>query len=478
MDLMERRKVKIMCMREMKWKGSKARELGNGFKLFYVGEDGRRNGVGIVLCDALKKGVLEVRRPSDRIIWMKVEVGKQVVNIMSAYAPQQGCTDEEKEEVLGRIGRGESPKTQDHLPKWRVTDTNGYILCRSNDKNTKDCKVILGEGITNQHRPVICTLRVESSDKVWNAKNQMVEAERRRKEARKRSFVDLSEENRAKYKTAKREAKRAVAVVKARAYDQLYKDLDTGEGMKKVLKMAKQRDKNSKDIYQAKLIKSEEGNVLVKDEEILERWQTYFIELLNEENTREAREEEQAENLEVVEAITEDEVKRVLKKMKNGKAVGPDNLPIERTIEHKLRRLVNISKEQFGFMEGKSTTDAIFDLRQVQEKYREIHKELHVLFIDLEKAYDRVPREELYWCMREKNIPEKYISIVKDMYKESETMVRKQLVTCDAPLNLVHHVQASLDSGSEARLVFQDFTSAFVVINQKLNSKYAAWDFL
>ncbi|XP_063600015.1 uncharacterized protein LOC134776233 [Penaeus indicus] len=142
------------------------------------------------------------------------------------------------------------------------------------------------------------------------------------------------------------------------------------------------------------------------------------MELLNRGNPREAREEEQAENLEVVEAIMEDEVKRALK-MKNGKAVGPDNLPIENTIEHRLRRLVNISKEQFGFMEGKSTTDAIFALRHVQEKYRETYKELHDVFIDLEKAYDRMPREELYWCMREKNIPEKSISIVKDMYKES-----------------------------------------------------------
>ena len=38
-----------LCVQETKWKGSKARELENGFKLFYIGEDGRRNGVGIIL---------------------------------------------------------------------------------------------------------------------------------------------------------------------------------------------------------------------------------------------------------------------------------------------------------------------------------------------------------------------------------------------------------------------------------------------
>ena len=55
----------------------------------------------------------------------------------------------------------------------------------------------------------------------------------------------------------------------------------------------------------------------------------------------------------------------------------------EHTIEGRLRRLVNISEEQFGFMKGKSTKDAIFALRQVQEKYREGHKELHSVFIQI-----------------------------------------------------------------------------------------------
>ena len=44
-------------------------------------------------------------------------------------------------------------------------------------------------------------------------------------------------------------------------------------------------------------------------------------------------------------------------------------------------------------------------------KYTEIEglEDLHFLFVDLEKQYDGVPREEPYWCMRDKGIPEKYI---------------------------------------------------------------------
>ena len=64
-----------------------------------------------------------------------------------------------------------------------------------------------------------------------------------------------NEENKAAYKTAKKEAKKSLAIAKARAYDRLYADMDTTEGHKKVLRMAKEREKNSKDIYQSKVIK-------------------------------------------------------------------------------------------------------------------------------------------------------------------------------------------------------------------------------
>ncbi len=52
------------------------------------------------------------------------------------------------------------------------------------------------------------------------------------------------------------------------------------------------------------------------------------------------------------------------------------------------RNIVSIGEEQFGFVKGKSTTDAIFALRQLQERYREGQQDLHCVFIDLEKAYE------------------------------------------------------------------------------------------
>ena len=74
----------------------------------------------------------------------------------------------------------------------------------------------------------------------------------------------------------------------------------------------------------------------------------------------------------------------------------------EKIIDRRLREETRISEEQFGFMSGRSTTDAISILRFTMEKHREKQKGLHLVFIDLEKAYDRVPRQEVWRCMRAK----------------------------------------------------------------------------
>ena len=46
------------------------------------------------------------------------------------------------------------------------------------------------------------------------------------------------------------------------------------------------------------------------------------------------------------------------------------------------------------------------------------------MFVDLEKAYDRVPREELWHCLSTSTVPEIYIRVVQEMYKDSMTTVR------------------------------------------------------
>ena len=104
----------------------------------------------------------------------------------------------------------------------------------------------------------------------------------------------------------------------------------------------------------------------------------------------------------------------------------------ERIIETRLRDRVEISKQQYGFMPGKGTTDAMFALRMLMEKYREGQRELHCVFVDLKKAYGRVPREELWYCMRKLGIVEKYVRPVLDMYEGCETVVRCAVETTES----------------------------------------------
>ena len=58
------------------------------------------------------------------------------------------------------------------------------------------------------------------------------------------------------------------------------------------------------------------------------------------------------------------------------------------------------------------------------EKYREGQRELYCVFVDLEKAYDRVQREKLWYYMIKLKMAEKYVQPEQDMYEGSETVLR------------------------------------------------------
>ena len=60
-----------------------------------------------------------------------------------------------------------------------------------------------------------------------------------------------------------------------------------------------------------------------------ERWRQYYQKVMNEDNPREVRNEQQAEVEDDITEITSAEIEMALRNMKNGKATGPDNLPVE-----------------------------------------------------------------------------------------------------------------------------------------------------
>ena len=94
-------------------------------------------------------------------------------------------------------------------------------------------------------------------------------------------------------------------------------------------------------------------------------------------------------------------------------------------LDERIRKLVKIDPQKFGFMPGKSRVDAIFIVRQLVEKRIEGNLAVFCGFVDLEKAYDRLPREVLlYWCLRRKGVSEKLVRMVMETYQDCKTAVR------------------------------------------------------
>ncbi|KAK3525556.1 hypothetical protein QTP86_034849 [Hemibagrus guttatus] len=427
-DMLERRKVDMLCVQETRWKGSKAHSIGAGFKLFYYGVDSKRNGVGVVLKEKFARNVLEVKRVSDRVMSLKLEIEGVMLNVVSGYAPQVGCELEEKEifwseldevmesiptgervvigadfnghvgegnrgdeEVMGKFGVKERnlegqmvvdfakrmdmavvntyfQKREEH----RVTYKSGgrrtqvdYILCRrGNLKEISDCKVVVGESVARQHRMVVCRMtllvckttrqklrqalggqvvlpddwkttaeviretgrkvvgvssgRRKEDKETWWWNEDVQDSIQRKRLAKKKWDMDRTEENRQEYKESyrlQRRVKREVSKAKQKAYDELYTRLDTREGEKDLYRLARQRDRD--------------GRVLTSEESVQRRWKEYFEELMNEENEREKRIEGVNSAEKKVGKIRKDEVRKALKRMKSGKAVGPDDILVE-----------------------------------------------------------------------------------------------------------------------------------------------------
>jgi hypothetical protein len=114
-------------------------------------------------------------------------------------------------------------------------------------------------------------------------------------------------------------------------------------------------------------------------------------------------------------------------------------------IEHRLRRVTNVTKNQFGFMSGRSTIETIFLIRQLMKKCREQKKDMHMIFNDLEKAYDKVTRNVMWWALQKHKVSSKYITLIKDMYDNVVISVRtSDGDTNNFPINIGLHQGSAL----------------------------------
>ena len=160
--------------------------------------------------------------------------------------------------------------------------------------------------------------------------NQEVQEKLKDKKKAKKAWDTIRDDaSKLAYKTAIKQAKREVAKARNKAYEELYEKLETKEGENEVFKIAKQKNRQSKDVQQVRVIKSKTGEILMEEEKVKQRWKEYFDNLLNHENPRERRETRTEERERDVEDISGEEVRTGLRRMKKGKAQGPDDIPVE-----------------------------------------------------------------------------------------------------------------------------------------------------
>ena len=85
----------------------------------------------------------------------------------------------------------------------------------------------------------------------------------------------------------------------------------------------------------------------------------------------------------------------------------------EKVIEYMLRFETIIFEKQFEFMPRRSTTGAIYLLREMIEKYRSRRRNLSMIFIDLVKTYDQVPIDTLKRALEKKRVNVAYIKTIQ-----------------------------------------------------------------
>ena len=290
------------------------------------------------------------------------------------------------------------------------------------------------------------------------------------------------------YMVANRKCKRAVEAAKRTKRREFANKLNTAEGMQNVFKIAKQMVKDSKISLGGSCLKDENGKVVTGDENLKKLWKKFMEKLLNEENEWDGKVEAdkvEGPQLEISQEEVKNVMKK-MKYGKAGGPTGvvadmfkaggetvvkwitnlcnsivtegkiPDDWtkstmatlykgkgdPMKcgsyrgiKLLEHglkifdgiidvRIRKIVKIDESQFGFIPGRGTMDAVFVVRQLQEKMLGKTRRLYLAFVDLEKAFDRVPREVVKWALRKEGVPEWLVAMVMSTYSKATTAVR------------------------------------------------------
>ncbi|GJS65768.1 retrovirus-related pol polyprotein LINE-1 [Tanacetum coccineum] len=439
-DALERHRVDIACFQETKWKGSSNIE-GNGYKLWYSGSLTARNGVGVILKACLKDKVVHVIWCSDRIITLTLVIDGETVNVIRVYAPQVGLrgdlnghirvATEGYAGVHGGFGYGvrneegraildfaivhdlvvvnsHFKKRDHHLVTFQSEGRCiqiDYLMVRKGDlKACKDYRVFPREACSSQQNLLALDILGDATEAF---RSKVAEGVSTRVEALVACDADSM-------------WNALASIIKDAAKDALGVSIGTS--------------KTHTARRESWWLCEEEGHGEGVGPSRQPHPECYYS------------------------RISQAEVRTALRKIGRNKAVGPDQIPIEawrslgdegifwltsifnkiftsvkipeewrlseeRVIERRLRRETSVSENQFGFMPGRSSVEVIHLIRSLIEKYMERQRDLHMAYLDLEKAYDSIPRELIWKTLVEKGSSRRYIKNLRKISYNEEVDV-------------------------------------------------------
>lgn len=289
------------------------------------------------------------------------------------------------------------------------------------------------------------------------------------------------------YRTARKRANRACHEAQELERQRFADSLNSEEGKRNLYRITRQMTKRQ-DVINVNYLRDEKGKIISEGKKIKETWKSYMEKLLNEENVWDNNVDcdiVEGPRCEIKKCEVEEVLKRMKKGKAAGPTgvvaemmkasqvltvdwltdlcnliVSEGKIPddwkksvlvpvykgkgdpmqcgsyraikllehamkiVEMVMEKRIRKQVKIDDMQFGFREGKGTTDAVFILKQVHERYKTKGKNLIYAFVDLEKAFDRVPREVTRWALRKAGVDEWLVQSVMCMYEQAWTVVR------------------------------------------------------